>query len=85
MGSRNYGAFTAAHEFGHLAGLGHSTSPTNVMRSSGMFYGINESQLKSIYGTWQNRRLNLGTNYIIMPPNIKRPNVGSASPIIKLY
>ena len=84
MGSRNYGSFTAAHEFGHLAGLDHAKSPINVMRGSGMFYGINESQLKSILGNWQNKKLNKWSNYIIMPPNIKRPNPGNAAPIIKL-
>ncbi|MCM1757668.1 RHS repeat domain-containing protein [Bacteroides ovatus] len=83
LGSRNYGAFTAAHEFGHLMGLEHDNSPINIMRSSGMLYGINESQLKNILGNWQNNKLNKWTNYIIMPPNIKRPNTGNAAPIIK--
>lgn len=83
LGSRNYGSFTAAHEFGHLAGLGHSKSPINVMRSSGMFYRINESQLKKTLGSWQNNRLNLNPNYIIIPPGLKRPNTGNASPIVK--
>ncbi|WP_349834243.1 RHS repeat domain-containing protein, partial [Bacteroides intestinalis] len=77
LGSRNYGAFTAAHEFGHLAGLTHSRSPINIMKSHGMFYGTTTSQLKQIYSNWNEKKLNLGSNYILVPLGIKRPNVGN--------
>ena len=49
LGSRNYGSFTAAHEFGHLIGLEHDKSPFNVMRSNGKFYNIKKTQLRRIY------------------------------------
>lgn len=77
LGSRNYGAFTAAHEFGHLAGLTHSCSPINIMKSHGMFYVTTTSQLKQIYSNWNEKKLNLGSNYILVPLGIKRPNVGN--------
>lgn len=84
LGSRNYGSFTAAHEFGHLAGLGHNKhNPFNIMRSAGMFYGINSSQLGTIYHNWGNKKLNLGPNHIFNPIGNKRPNTGNASIYIK--
>ena len=82
LGSRSYGAFTAAHEFGHLLGLGHAKSPFNVMRSGGMFYGISENQLINILDSFQHGYLNMGSNYIMMF-DLMRPNVGSAFQFIE--
>ncbi len=85
LGSRNYGSFTAAHEFGHLAGLEHSRNLFNLMRSNGMFYGINASQLRTIYNKWGRGNLNMGTNYILNPIGQKRPNTGFAGIYIKSW
>lgn len=53
------------------------------MRSNGMFYGINASQLRTIYNKWSRGYLNLGTNYILNPIGKKRPNTGSAGIYVK--
>ena len=79
LGSRNYGTFTATHEFGHLAGLVHEThNPFNVMRSGGHFYFTSSNQLQQIYNNWMSGLLNLGSNYM-MQFGKKRPNVGKVS------
>lgn len=55
LGSRNYGSYTATHEFGHLAGLQHGAfGPGNLMRKNGMFYGTTASQLNEIHSNWKN-------------------------------
>jgi RHS repeat-associated protein len=78
LGSRNYGSFTAAHEFGHLLGLGHEKKNSfNIMRSGGMFYKIKSSQLRAIYSNWAGGQLNVGTNYMRDLFGKKRPNIGS--------
>ena len=85
LGSRNYGSFTAAHEFGHLLNLEHNkTNPFNVMRSNGMFYGINQSQLKQIYKNWSTGQLNYGSNTVRLPLVGKRPNVGVMGNFVRL-
>ena len=86
LGSRNYGSFTAAHEFGHLLNLDHNKrNPFNVMRSNGMFYGINSLQLRQIYGSWNAGMLNRGLNYILTPFGVKRPNTGIMQHFIRPY
>ena len=86
LGSRNYGSFTAAHEFGHLLNLNHDDrNPFNVMRSNGMFYGIRSSQLRQIYGNWSSGTLNYGSNYFVTPLGQKRPNVGIMQRFISPY
>lgn len=78
LGSRNYGSYTAAHEFGHLAGLEHSSNYFNIMRSNGMFYGTNAGQLRTIYNKWEKNELNKYSNYMFNGMRKKRPNVGRA-------
>ncbi|WP_320908102.1 RHS repeat-associated core domain-containing protein [Bacteroides nordii] len=80
LGSRNYGTFTATHEFGHLSGLEHNKrNPFNLMRSNGSFYNLNSTQLKTVYSKWKNKELNKRYNYEINPLGRKRPNRGKAS------
>jgi hypothetical protein len=90
----NTGQQTAAHEFGHLAGLKHTTGiqPFNLMKSGAgnnwFAWGLNlnSSQLKSIYN---NKSLNRGNNYEYVPyysngwQYKKMPNRGLVAPIIK--
>ena len=86
LGSRNYGSFTAAHEFGHLLNLNHSDrNPFNIMRSNGKFYGISSSQLYKIYRSWNAGILNFGLNYFVSPMRVKRPNAGRMQQFIKPY
>ena len=86
LGSRNYGSFTAAHEFGHLAGLNHEEKrPFNLMRSNGMFYNMTVQQLNQIYKNWKRNDLNRYSNYIIGPMGRKRPNVGNAALYVKSW
>ena len=77
LGSRNYGTFTATHEFGHLLGLNHTRNkPFNIMRSGGRFYSISASQLQQVYSNWHKGILNYGSNCFVTPYGKKRPNVG---------
>lgn len=85
LGSRSYGSFTAAHEFGHLAGLLHDKSPINIMRSNGTFYGIKSSQLRTIQNKWINKKLNQGPNYMLDQLGRKRPNTGNAHIYVKTW
>lgn len=66
----NQGERVAAHEFGHLAGLGHkNSSKSNLMKQGGrLVFGYNfstmitSSQLGSILRAYRNGQLNKGKN-----------------------
>ena len=93
------GPQTGGHEFGHLANLSHEPGGSNLMVSgagnswgSWGFTKINNSQLKSIHGSYMGGYLNLGSNYELVPSfnyTTKRvewkamPNRGSAKSVIK--
>jgi hypothetical protein len=90
----NVGQGTAAHEFGHLAGLPHSSG---LMKENpgGFFFmdsrNINSSQLKKIHNTYKAGLLNQGPNFeykkVISPAAggyiyKKMPYRGQATPFI---
>ena len=88
------GEKTAAHEFGHLANLGHKggwKNFFNLMLGNGSpGTKVTGKQLSSILRSYSDKKLNKGVNYEIYtyPTNsgwkrVKKPNRGVAKPLIK--
>ena len=86
----NTGPWTAAHEFGHLANLYHTTTRGNLMKSGGTRSNLTDGQLRSIYNSYEKGLLNQGSNYELevsystgKTVTRRLPNRGLVHPFIK--
>jgi RHS repeat-associated protein len=84
----NIGPGNAAHEFGHLANLGHAPKTLMQENPGGIFSmwstKITNLQLTIINQSFQNRQLNQGKNWEYKPGTlIKMPYRGYAKPYVK--